>query len=69
MELIDNDVFGPVPVPSLGGSLYYVIFIDDFSRNTGVVFLEKEIRGFQQILGVQGSGGKPNRKEDKGFEN
>jgi hypothetical protein len=26
LELIHNDVFGPIPVPSLGGSLYYLSF-------------------------------------------
>jgi hypothetical protein len=30
LELIHSDVFGPVPVPSLGKSRYYVSFIDDF---------------------------------------
>ena len=30
LELIHNDVFGPVPVPSLGKSMYYVSLIDDF---------------------------------------
>jgi hypothetical protein len=30
LELIHSDVFGPVPVPSLGKSMYYVSFIDDF---------------------------------------
>jgi hypothetical protein len=34
LELIHSDVFGPVPIPSLGKSMYYVSFIDDFSRNT-----------------------------------
>jgi hypothetical protein len=34
LELIHSDVFGPVPVPSLGKFVYYVSFIDDFSRNT-----------------------------------
>jgi hypothetical protein len=27
LELIHGDVFGPVPVPSLGKSMYYVSFI------------------------------------------
>ena len=34
LDLIHCDVFGPVHVPSLGGSLYYFPFIDNFSRNT-----------------------------------
>jgi hypothetical protein len=33
LELIHNDVFRPVNVPSLAKSMYYVSFIDDFSRN------------------------------------
>jgi hypothetical protein len=34
LELVHSDVFGHVTVPSLGGSLYYVSFRDDISRNT-----------------------------------
>lgn len=42
LELIHSDVFGPVPIPSLGGAIYYVSFIDDFSRNTRLYFLKKK---------------------------
>ena len=30
LELVHNDVFLPVLVPSLGKSVYYVSFIDEF---------------------------------------
>ena len=34
LELVHSDVFGPMLFPSLGKSVYYVSFIDEFSRNT-----------------------------------
>jgi hypothetical protein len=34
LELVHSDVFGPISMPSLGVSLYYVSFIDDFSGKT-----------------------------------
>jgi len=46
LELIHSDVFGPVPVPSLGGSMSYVSFIDDFSRKTWLYFLKKKSEVF-----------------------
>ena len=49
MELIHSDVFGPVPVPSLGGAIYYVSFIDDFSRNTSLYFLKKKSEVFSKF--------------------
>jgi len=46
LELVHSDVFGPVKVPSLGKSMYYVSFIDDFSRNTWIYFLKKKSKVF-----------------------
>lgn len=46
LDLMHNDVFGPIHAPSLGGSMYYVIFIDDFSRNTWLYFLRKKLKVF-----------------------
>jgi hypothetical protein len=47
IELVHSDVFGLVTVPSLGGSLYYVSFIDDFSRKTWIYFLRKKSKVFE----------------------
>jgi len=30
-DLVHSDVWGPVPIPTMGGSRYFVIFVDDFS--------------------------------------
>jgi hypothetical protein len=38
LDLIHSDVFGHVHVTSLGKSMYYVSFINDFSRNTWIYF-------------------------------
>ena len=39
LELIHSDVFHSIHIPSLGSSMYYVTFIDDFYRNTWLYFL------------------------------
>ena len=49
MELIHSDVFGPVPVPSLEGVIYYVRFMDDFSRNTRMYLLKKKSDSFSKF--------------------
>ena len=41
------DVWGPAQVSSLGGSHYYVIFIDDSTRKTWVYFLKKKSDVFE----------------------
>ena len=44
LGLIHSDAFGLVHVPSLGKSVYYVSFIDDFSRNTWIYFIKRNMR-------------------------
>jgi hypothetical protein len=39
LQLLHIDVFGPMSVSSLGKYVYYVSFIDEFSRNTWIYFL------------------------------
>ena len=41
--------FGPVSVPSLGKSVYYVSFIDDFLRKTWIYFLRKKSKVFDRF--------------------
>jgi hypothetical protein len=38
-----------VSVPSLGKSVYYVSFIDDFSRNTWIYFLKMKSEVFDRF--------------------
>ena len=49
LELFHNDVFGPMSVPSLGKSVYFVSFIDDFLRNTWIYFLRKKYKFFDRF--------------------
>ena len=44
-----SDVFGPMKVTSLGEFLYYVSFINDFSRNTWIYFLKKKYELFDRF--------------------
>jgi transposase InsO family protein len=42
LELIHSDVCGPMPSTSISGYVYYVSFIDDYSRKTWVYFLKSK---------------------------
>ena len=47
LELVHNDLWGPSPVVSLGGSRYYITFIDDSSRKVWVYFLKNKSDVFE----------------------
>ena len=49
LQLVHNDVFGPVLVPSLGKSVYDVSFIDKFLRNTWIYFPRKKSKVFDRF--------------------
>ena len=49
LGLVHSDVIGPVKVPSLGKYMYYVSFIDEFSRNTWIYFLKKKSEVFEKF--------------------
>jgi hypothetical protein len=42
LELVHTDVWGPTQVSSLGGSHYYVTFIDDATRKTWVYCIQQK---------------------------
>jgi uncharacterized protein YjhX (UPF0386 family) len=49
LDLTHSDVCGPMPVKFLGGSSYYVIFIDDYSRNTWLYLLKTKDEVFNKF--------------------
>ena len=38
--LVHSDVWGPASQPTKGGSIYYVLFIDDFTRHTWLYLMK-----------------------------
>jgi hypothetical protein len=49
LYLIHSNVCGSMLVKSLGGSLYYVILIDDYSRNTWLYILNTKDEAFNKF--------------------
>ena len=46
LELVHTDVWGPSQVQSLGGSRYYVTFIDDANRKSWVYCIRHNLTCF-----------------------
>ena len=47
LELVRTDLWGSSPIASLGGSRYYITFIDDSSRKVWVYFLKNKFDVFE----------------------
>jgi len=41
-ELVHTDVWGMASIPSPGGSLYFMTFIDDASRKVWIYFMKQK---------------------------
>jgi len=49
LELVHADVCGPMSVESLGGSRYFLLFTDDYSRMSWVYFLKFKSEVFENF--------------------
>lgn len=49
LDLILSNVFGPIKVPSFSNSIFFVSFIDDYSRRTCDYFLKSKTLVFSQF--------------------
>jgi hypothetical protein len=49
LDLVHFEVCGPMSSPSLNGCLYYVIFIDDYSRKCWIYFLKAKSDTFDKF--------------------
>nr|GEU97808.1 retrovirus-related Pol polyprotein from transposon TNT 1-94 [Tanacetum cinerariifolium] len=47
LQLIHMDLCGPITPPYYGKNLYFMLFIDDFSRKTWVYFLKEKSQDFE----------------------
>ena len=50
LQLVHNDLCGPLPVVSFSGYKYFLTFIDDFCRRTWVYFLKFKSEVFNMFL-------------------
>jgi hypothetical protein len=49
LDLVHSNVCGPMSSPSLNGCLYYVNFIDDYSRKCWIYFLKEKSNTFDKF--------------------
>ncbi|KAL4292152.1 hypothetical protein GQ457_14G024210 [Hibiscus cannabinus] len=49
LDYVHSDVWGPTRESSLGGSMYYVTFIDDFSKKVWMYFLKEKSEVFAKF--------------------
>ena len=50
LQLIHSDLCGPLNIPSVGGSRYFITFIDDYSRYVTVYFLKTKDEAYEKFV-------------------
>ena len=74
LELVHSDLCGPMETKSLGGSVYFLTFIDDCSRKCFVYFLRSKsevfecFKDFQAYTETQTGKRLKRLRSDNGFE-
>ena len=53
LELVHSHLVGPMQTTSIGGSTYFMTFIDDFSHSTWVYFLKNKSKAFDKLLNLK----------------
>lgn len=61
LELVHSDLCGPVKPASRGGNIYFVTFIDDFSKYWSVHLLQKKSDTFEEFLDFEAKATTKNR--------
>ena len=67
LHLVHFDLCGPMPLTSLDGYLYYIIFVDDFSCKTQIYFLKNKSQAFNMFKDYKALVEKQTRKQIKIF--
>ena len=52
LELLHMDLFGPIPITSLGAMKYTLVVIDDYSKFTWVVFLNSKDQTCNKLINL-----------------
>ena len=65
LDYVHTDVWGPITVASLGGSMYFVSFIDNYSRKVWVYFMRHKSETFVKFKLWKAEVEKPDREKDK----
>nr|GEU68659.1 hypothetical protein [Tanacetum cinerariifolium] len=53
LNLLHMDLCGPMRVASINGKKYILVIVDDYSRYTGTKFLNKTLKSFFKVEGIE----------------